>query len=609
MPNSRNAVLRVKVNLVRDGTVSFTFKVDGEPTYDGFNFYVDTQSLMTFYSNSGDFVYRTFPLKAGVHVLRWVYFKDASGSEGTDQAQIKNIEITGTKYADSACTSCNPGTYSDIGADRCHECPPNTYTDEYGAASCKACSPSTYAYLGSHSCEDRRPCTADDYSSFFTPCVNGVRSRLFMFNQPVICNTQNFRLPANVSNLPCASCNPGQYRPQGSSTCVTCPPGQYSGTGAASCTPCPAGSFAKKRLFYTQFDTYADLPGVTSWCQGECATNGWRLLSNDIDSGVGHGSVVNVVLQIVVELEDNGSALFNYSVVCKDMCRFSFIDVNVTGGSTVFYAFDGADSGPYPFRMNLAPGRHTIQVVFSKYVDEVLTHRDNRLILHDFQISGVSTGGASSCAPCPAGYYSTLSSSVCLPCPVGTYSADGDAICKACPEGTFSNSTGTSQCTPCGPNTKSKPDRTDCDYMNCQYSPRPGLTFDLMPLQATGGDMYGPIWDIKNHAFFLNPCQREHENRSCYDEHGNAILSHACQALPMGYSMDLGSIMGFLPFTNKQFAEDPNDTTPSGVIMTFTNGSPGCPQNSNPAFPRSTNITFICDPNAGLSFIVLISNF
>jgi len=350
-------------------------------------------------------------------------------------------------------------------------------------------------------------------------------------------------------------------------------------------------------LFYTQFDLLFDLPGVSTWCQGDCATNGWRLLSDDIDSGVGHGSLATVVLQTVVDLEDNGTVVFNYSVICLDICQFSFVDVNVTGGSSTFYSFSGMYQGPFEYRMSLSPGRHTIQIIFIKNSHEIHSHRDNRIIIHDYSISGVASGGAASCEPCPAGYYSTPSSSICLPCPIGTYSEPGDATCSLCPEGTFTNKAATSVCTPCGPNTKSKADRSDCDYQLCQFSPRPGLTFDLLPLKANSGDMYGPVWDIKNHAFYLNPCQREHENRTCFDENGLPILSHACQTLPMGYSMDLGSIMGFLPFQDVSFADDVNDVVASGVVMTFSGGSVGCAKNGKNGFARSTNITFICDPN------------
>jgi len=33
-------------------------------------------------------------------------------------------------------------------------------------------------------------------------------------------------------------------------------------------------------------------------CVGDCGTNGWRLLSENIDSGEGHGAIVDVNLYV-----------------------------------------------------------------------------------------------------------------------------------------------------------------------------------------------------------------------------------------------------------------------------------------------------------------------
>jgi len=67
--------------------------------------------------------------------------------------------------------------------------------------------------------------------------------------------------------------------------------------------------------------------------------------------------------------------------------------------------------------------------------------------------------------------------------------------------------------------------------------------------------------------------------------------------------MDLGYIQGYLPLTNVSLAENP---TRSGLVMTFTEGSYGCPSGSRPAFPRSTTITFLCNPLAGKGFPVAV---
>jgi hypothetical protein len=43
-------------------------------------------------------------LTAGVHIVRWVYYKDYSWSTGEDRAFINMIQIEGLAYADDACT-------------------------------------------------------------------------------------------------------------------------------------------------------------------------------------------------------------------------------------------------------------------------------------------------------------------------------------------------------------------------------------------------------------------------------------------------------------------------------------------------------------------------
>ena len=56
------------------------------------------------------------------------------------------------------------------------------------------------------------------------------------------------------------------------------------------------GSIAPKALSYTQFDNWEELIGMSTHCVGDCASDGWRLLSDEIDSGVGHGTIVDVSL-------------------------------------------------------------------------------------------------------------------------------------------------------------------------------------------------------------------------------------------------------------------------------------------------------------------------
>ena len=58
-----------------------------------------------------------------------------------------------------------------------------------------------------------------------------------------------------------------------------------------------SGTYAPKTILYTQFENWSELDGLETDCDGECGSEGWRLLGDDIDTGVGHG-VVDVFLNV-----------------------------------------------------------------------------------------------------------------------------------------------------------------------------------------------------------------------------------------------------------------------------------------------------------------------
>ena len=147
-------------------------------------------------------------------------------------------------------------------------------------------------------------------------------------------------------------------------------------------------SLQKREVYYTQFDSFLEMPNVTTFCSGQCATHGWRLNAEDIDSGVGacvcvcasmrtcvyvwcvcvcvcvyeyayvhvcvcacdfracshlfflpspptpgHGNLVDVTLQLEVYLIESGHVSFNFSVDCQSLCKYRFLDVNGTSYS------------------------------------------------------------------------------------------------------------------------------------------------------------------------------------------------------------------------------------------------------------------------------------
>jgi len=99
--------------------------------------------------------------------------------------------------------------------------------------------------------------------------------------------------------------------------------------------------------------------------------------------------------------------------------------------------------------------------------------------------------------------------------------------------------------------------------------------------------------DEGGHQYFLNLCSKEHLNTTCFDDHGGAMSTFGCQEVSgRGYAVDIGSVIGFLP--------SPTDVS-QGLIVTLTEGTPGCKSfYGTAAQPRRTNITLICDTNAGI---------
>jgi len=396
--------------------------------------------------------------------------------------------------------------------------------------------------------------------------------------------------------------------------CEFCPAGTFSNLiGATSCTKCPAGSSALKALYLTQFDSWKELGGMWTDCYGECASEGegWQLRSDSIDSGIGHGVFVDVNLYLNVTLDSPGYVEWKYNVICSSKCSFQISDVGMANGTFAYSASEETPTATPTRFLKLSAGNHTIKWVFSKLDGTVLNAYYDRLVIHEIIVRGVKDGGAISCESCAAGTAAAEGSTFCAICPRGSYSGPAAASCTLCPEGFFGNRTGATfvNCLPCGANTKSLPDRSDCDYNGCTFKAAEGIVYDLSPLQIEpGDDLYGPVSDQKGHFFYLNPCTRAHSNRTCFNIDKQPIYSHACQQLPvtMGYSMDLGYIQGYSNLTDTRLAEDP---LRSGLVMSFTQGSYGCPKyfpSFQPPSPRSTNITFICNPLAGKGFPVAV---
>ncbi|MFH1857241.1 MAG: FKBP-type peptidyl-prolyl cis-trans isomerase, partial [Candidatus Omnitrophota bacterium] len=76
------------------GEVNFYWKVSSEEDYDYLKFYIDDVEQVKI-SGEVDWESRSYDLSAGEHILKWMYEKDGSDSEGSDAGWIDDINVTG----------------------------------------------------------------------------------------------------------------------------------------------------------------------------------------------------------------------------------------------------------------------------------------------------------------------------------------------------------------------------------------------------------------------------------------------------------------------------------------------------------------------------------
>eukprot|EP01105_Mastigella_eilhardi_P023797 TRINITY_DN6058_c0_g1_i1.p1 TRINITY_DN6058_c0_g1~~TRINITY_DN6058_c0_g1_i1.p1 ORF type:complete len:1614 (-),score=341.66 TRINITY_DN6058_c0_g1_i1:49-4845(-) len=588
--NSQASILSLPVNLLRDGHVRFTFKVDSEPKWDGLYFNIDGTKVLPITSTQLEFLTTEYPLKSGFHLLQWVYYKDLTASKGADMATIQAIEVTGLDYADNTCMLCAPGSYSKQQQQAtCKYCPRNTYAPASGSQDCLPCDAGTYSLEGSIKCLPKPACTSADYQLTSTPCQmrngNPLRDIIYTWLPSSVCFNDNATLPAGQYDVPCGACNAGQFRPAGSASCLSCAAGEYSLAGSTTCGTCSAGTRAIRGLFFDQWNDMSELPFTTN-CTGSCGTDGWQIGSNAIHSGVGHGQYANSRLQLVVYVDEPGTIYFQVKVNCTSSstleCQLQYVDQGIDSMS-----FGPSWGRVQEYTHKVEPGTHTFVWNFQKQTTSSVTYYD-RAVLTKLYLTTVASGGARECINCTTGTFSSASSTVCSNCSAGQSSGAGAPTCTPCPADTFNNVPG-GTCIACGHATTAAPGSTSCAH-DCTFTPDNGKTvFDLNPLKRTT-DMYGPVYDEQRMTYYLNVCSLQHNNYSCFDANGKPIASYACQNTKnckdgACTGMSLGDVIGFYPSPTE------------GLVLSYTHGSPGC----DGVF-REINITLKCSPGSGVGY-------
>jgi hypothetical protein len=176
-------------------------------------------------------------------------------------------------------------------------------------------------------------CDADDYVIQYGPCLaNGTRLQQKTLVSPISC------LGAVVMGgdlVPCDDCPPGTWRV--GAECKGCSSGQSpSSDGVHTCTSCPGGSYATPVKYFQNFDTHS-FGEFTKYCSGDCGSN-WRLVGEDLDSGINHGSSVFLSLQPPpTSILSGGLVNITYDLICEGRasCSLSVILVPIFSGSSM----------------------------------------------------------------------------------------------------------------------------------------------------------------------------------------------------------------------------------------------------------------------------------
>jgi len=167
--NEISVVLQLRISLDRPGFVKFTYKVSAEERFDGLIVGID--DLRKMFVSNANWTTANFSLSAGYHVIKWIYYKDYSETQGDDRAWIKSIQVTGLSRGQMSCYPCGPGQYSaSAGQSSCSLCDANTHSNqEMGSTGCVACTANQYSPPGSATCIERVDCTSIDYTYYHTP--------------------------------------------------------------------------------------------------------------------------------------------------------------------------------------------------------------------------------------------------------------------------------------------------------------------------------------------------------------------------------------------------------------------------------------------------------
>lgn len=343
-----------------------------------------------------------------------VVYEKYNDAESKDlNAQVDYFELRGTAHSSHACYDCKVG-FSKEGSSSCNLCDAGYYYETYEGedklSECLACGDEEFSTIGSigrSSCKPKRPCNKDDYSYTWSNCIDEIRTKTYLWNEPHICSdSSGVSLPPDEPGKPCATCNPGHYHAiinpnTQEAICKPCDDGTYlteTTEVVNQCTVCEAGSFAPKALNYTMWTGQTDF---TNYCRtlngGDCVySKGWIENGEELTTGSSVEDNVDLMLtrNVIVTKEDAyieaEVSLENFSGESDSYLMFSIDGILVQHFNT--------NTNNEVFKLPIKAGKRVLKWVFRHKDDSDVLARIHRIVVY-----GVDDGAAASCETCPIG--------------------------------------------------------------------------------------------------------------------------------------------------------------------------------------------------------------
>ena len=577
-------------NFILDGTITFTYSVNnyGDSTA-GFSVYLDDIEMgYEIHTTSNQYRSMTINVPSGYHYIKFLF---EGGTLTTSQSQaravrIQDFTVLGTSWASANAIPCPAGTFSsEEGSTRCEDCPWNTSSNE-ASDHCDNCENDKYAFPGSSICTPKGSCGLADYRISYSECENGEQANEYVLLEPIICYEET--PPETLDDsVECFPCEEGKYRTEDSDECKSCDIGEY--WSGDQCKSAKSGHAAILTTSYFVYPLAGDsLPSeFSTGCSGDCfcrntdqCTDGWRMHSSYIDSGMSTNREVDMYLDLTLDLVNQGSITFTYEVT------------GPSSNGLEFYINDKQYSAPYHPSSSLKSEKTVSFNVDSgntifrwNYHQEPET--SGSISLSSIIIEGV--GSAVGESKCPAGTYSEGNgNSVCELCPAGTSnSEEGSTGCAICDENSYSPIDGSTECILCGDGTFANEDRTDC-ISDCIFTLQ-DTTYDLSGLQTT----HGPFPLDDESGIWMNICEKRTSRSFCLDPYGESISTYMCEVDLRGNGIDIGNHLS----VDLTKVDDDKDA----VRLSYS--VEGDDENN-----CSSTVTIVCSPDAPYTNPYLLDN-